>query len=427
MPESALTVNKYKKTLYEGDRIKVCFRDLVPEIPSTTFGSFGLYRYPAKFIPQVVAYVLNTYKKPDITILDPFAGCGTVGLVSRMYGFNYELWDLNPMLEILHRIAIMKPPKNIDVEELVSKITSYRKQFIPSWSKLSYWFPEEVLSYLANAWGFYHQLEDKEIQQLILIPLLKTTRLFSYNDEQRQKLSQSPIARKRVNTLLKGNWKFTFSQVILREIETAIRKLNEYQMLLFGQDMPQSVIRAGVDAIDFTRRNNIKNKWDFLITSPPYLQAQEYIRNSKLDLFWLGYSEDIIKQLSQNELPYRDVNSIPIYSHSYFRYRGVIKELHLKKMYDRYFNGVLGVLTSLASGVSQYLFLFVGPASVRSIRIPIDRIFIEHFTNLGWLHEATLVDLIPSRVMFRSSKNPATGLKDDRIRTECLVILRKNK
>jgi hypothetical protein len=405
----------------------ISFRELVSEIPSTTYGTFGLYRYPAKFIPHVIAYILNTYKRPKITILDPFAGCGTVGLVSRIYGFDYELWDLNPMLKILHSIAIMKPPKAINVEDLVSRISSNKRQFVPSWSKVSYWFPEEVLPLLSNVWGFYHQIEDKEIQKLILVPLLKVTRLFSYNDEQRQKLSQSPIARKRVASLLKGNWEFTFLQTISREIEVVIRKLNEYQQLLPSQDTPQAVVRAGVDVTEVAHGNDIKAHWDFLITSPPYLQAQEYIRNSKLDLFWLGYSEDTIKKLSQRELPYRDVDSIPIYSHNYFKYRSVIKEPHLLKMYERYFHGVLGTLTSLSSRVSQYLFLFVGPASVRSIRIPIDRIFAEHFTKLGWLHETTLIDLIPSRVMFRSSKNPATGLKDDRIRTERLVILKRRQ
>ena len=73
-----------QKNLPQGKMSKVCFRELIPEIPATTFGSFGLYRYPAKFIPQVIAYILKTYKKSKLTILDPFAGCGTTGLVSRI-------------------------------------------------------------------------------------------------------------------------------------------------------------------------------------------------------------------------------------------------------------------------------------------------------------------------------------------------------
>lgn len=38
----------------------VTFRNLAPDIPSTTHATFGLYKYPAKFIPQVIAYALKT-------------------------------------------------------------------------------------------------------------------------------------------------------------------------------------------------------------------------------------------------------------------------------------------------------------------------------------------------------------------------------
>jgi hypothetical protein len=45
----------------------VLFREIVNEIPSTTYATHGLYMYPAKFIPQVVRYVVN-FKSPQIHI-----------------------------------------------------------------------------------------------------------------------------------------------------------------------------------------------------------------------------------------------------------------------------------------------------------------------------------------------------------------------
>ncbi|MDZ4230932.1 MAG: hypothetical protein U1B77_03845, partial [Dehalococcoidales bacterium] len=56
----------------------VIFRELTPEIPSTTYATFGLYKYPAKFIPQVITYALTTYGRPGMSVIDPFAGYGTV-------------------------------------------------------------------------------------------------------------------------------------------------------------------------------------------------------------------------------------------------------------------------------------------------------------------------------------------------------------
>ena len=84
----------------EGKIEKISFRKTI-EFPSTTYATFGLYRYPAKFIPHVIAYTLKNYATPGMKVFDPFAGYGTVGVVSRIYGHDYEMWDLNPMLKVL--------------------------------------------------------------------------------------------------------------------------------------------------------------------------------------------------------------------------------------------------------------------------------------------------------------------------------------
>lgn len=95
------------------------------------------------------------------------------------------------------------------------------------------------------------------------------------------------------------------------------------------------------------------------------------------------------------------------------------------KIFDVYFWGVLGALTRLQEKISSYLFLFVGPATLRGRPVPIDDIFLQHFTSLGWAHEITLVDTIVARRMFFYNNNPATGLKDKRMRTESLVVLKR--
>ncbi len=401
----------------------ISFRNLGnTTIPTTTHSVFGIYRYPAKFIPQVISYIFTNYSKPRQTVLDPFAGCGTVGLVGRIHEQNYELWDLNPMLETLHNIATSKPPKPLDLDKLIHHITTHQGTFIPKWSNLSYWFPQETIEFLSKSWGFYHSLDNTPLKTLLTIPLLKTTRTFSYNDPQRQKLSKSPKSQKRIQSLLQQNWKELFFSKFKKEIEVLYQKLNTYQDLQ-PKDIEATVL-GGVDAIELSK--NCDKEWDLLITSPPYLQAQEYMRNAKLDLFWLGYSEDTIKQLGKKEIPYRDVSPLPIHSKTYLHYLNKIEEPHMRKVFERYFQGVLGqVLTPLSIRIHSHLFLFVGPAKIRNIPIPIDTIFSEHLTSLGWTHELTLIDTIESRVMFNSPTNPATGLEDNRMRTEHLVILRK--
>lgn len=400
-----------------GKNKKIAFRKMI-QFPSTTYATFGLYRYPAKFIPHVIAYVLENYAQPGMKVFDPFAGYGTVGVVCKIYGHDYELWDLNPLLEILHSIAVMKL-KEVETKDILQELASSREEFVPHWSRLGYWHPEEFFPLLYKAWGYYHSLTDKSLKLLLTIPLLKTTRYFSYDDAQRQKLSKSLKSQKRVSSILSSDWRKKFLQMLEQDLARVMNGIREYQTL--SPKNTKAIIKGGVDSI----RVNLKEKKDILITSPPYLQSQEYIRQAKLDLFWLGYSEEKIKELSKLEIPYGNIEPCPIYSETFSECENRIKEKHIRKAFDRYFWGVLGSLTRLQEKILSYLFLFVGHTSTRGRAIPIDKIFIEHFTELGWKHEVTLIDTIVSRRLFSYRVNPATGIKDMGTPVENLVVLKK--
>ena len=72
------------------------------------------------------------------------------------------------------------------------------------------------------------------------------------------------------------------------------------------------------------------------------------------------------------------------------------------------------------------MFIFVGPAKVRNKKIPIHQIIIEHMENSeDWRYEKTYIDKIVSRVMFSTKKNPATGIEDQRMDKEYLVVLKR--
>jgi hypothetical protein len=401
------------------NKVPILFRNTIPEIPSTTYGTFAIYKYPAKFIPQVIAYVLKRYAKPGMKIFDPFAGYGTVGIVSRVYGYDYELWDLNPIISIIHDTAVMKNPK-ANLQELMKEIKNSKEEFIPKWSNLNYWFPDEFIPILSRSWGFAHSLTD-ETKYILLIPLINVTRYFSYADEKVHKLYKSNYSRKKINELLKKDWKSQFYDMLQKEIYKLLKKVWEYNCL-----NPKQVnykIKAGIDTLSAKLEEDV----NILITSPPYLQAQEYIRSTKLELFWLGYEESYIKGLSKKEIPYRTVPEIKIHSEKYYEFREKIKEKHLKTLYDRYFHSILGIFSNLGKRVTDYMCIFVGPAKIRTMPIPIDDIIIEHLKEFGWEHEVTFVDKIVSRVMFETDINPASGEKDNRIKTEHLVVLKKKR
>ncbi|MGV9170451.1 MAG: hypothetical protein ACOC38_10995 [Promethearchaeia archaeon] len=401
-----------------GEVLEVSLRELV-DLPSTSYATFGIYKYPAKFIPQIPVYVLERYAEDDMTVFDPFAGCGTTGLVSRLYGLEYELWDLNPILDLLHRVAIA-PPQSYNVDDLINRLSVHETYYHPEWANFDYWFAEPFKEFLKHVWGSYHEINDTNKKELLAVPLLNVSRYFSYDDMGRMKLSKSPKSEERVENILKKNWKALFYSMLKKEITDLLERQEEYHT--FNPRDVDSIIHAGIDSLNY----DLGQSKDILVTSPPYMQSQEYMRQAKMDLFWLGYSDEDVRILSRKEIPYRDISETDIYSQTYKRMRRGVQEDHIQDVYDNYFRGVTMALQRLSEDINSFLFFFVGRPSMRGRPVPIDEILTEHFTELGWVHKGTLVDTIVSRRMFSYGVNPATNMKDNRSSRESLVVLKRN-
>ena len=397
---------------------RVFFRRLVSSIPSTTYATHGLYMYPAKFIPHVVRFALEKYSVEGDWVFDPFAGYGTVAIEASLTGRNFIVWDLNPMLSLLVKASLYRD--RVSLEDLYVDF-DYATIYMPEWSNLDYWHPREFLEPLSKAWGYYHHAVSGKLKPLIAIPLLKVTRRFSYSDERIAKLYRSRRAREKVAELLQRNYRDLMRRMYLSEARRLVSKIRDFQSR--SPRIVEGVVEAGVDSLSKRLGRRVK----LLVTSPPYLQAQEYIRSFKLELFWLGYSEEEIRSLARREIPYREPPEVRVESRSYWEYRRRIEKLgnhKLLRIYDSYFKSLVLFLNNNHRMIDR-MAIFVGPVKIRGTRIPIDRILREHLESLGWRHVETLVDTIVSRRLFKTKVNPATGLMDERTPTEHLIILER--
>lgn len=175
---------------------------------------------------------------------------------------------------------------------------------------------------------------------------------------------------------------------------------------------------AGVDSSKFQMDRQV----DALITSPPYLQAQEYIRTSKLDLYWLGYTDDQIKKISKLEISYRKADRI-INTPSLNIIREKIKNKKLLNILNSYFDHTIASLENNMKLLKQNgkACIFVGNPKIDGIEIETWRIFTEYFTEKEYKFEIVFEDEIKTRQLFgnRKNKNP-NGMK-----SEFLLILSK--
>jgi len=417
-------------------RYEVLFRELVP-LKSTTYVTHGLYMYPAKFIPQVVRYSIEKYTDFNDWVFDPFAGYGTVAIEASITGRNVILWDLNPITEVLALASLYR--WDISIRDLELN-WEYDKPFHPRWENILYWYPREFYDALTKVWGYWHNevygkaksLEELSKAYLIAVPLLKVTRFFSFSDEKIAKLYKSKYAEEKVRELLLSDWRNKMIRMFWSYVEEVVNKVREY--VSYNPKNIEIIIKTSkridsrleiFDAIKARLNRDVK----LLITSPPYLQAQEYIRSFKLELAWLGYTGLDLKVLTSHEIPYNNPPYINIYSRLFNEIRREIMRLNHRKLlqiFDAYFYSLVNFLNNNYDRI-DVMAIFVGPVKVRNIRIPIDEILREHLETLGFKHEETLIDKIVARRLFKVRVNPATGLIDERTPTEHLLIMRRRR
>jgi len=391
----------------------VSFRNLVPEIPSTTYASHGMYYYPARFIPQVVRWSIEKYTSPGDWIIDPFAGSGTVCVEAQITNRHSVNLDLSPMLEHLVAAKTFRDGSWEEIRSISERVIGSHRSYTPIWSRIQYWHPKEFLAVLSKMWGGYYE----NPHPLVLIALLRTTKQFSYADDTVPKLFKSRDKTLAVRHVLTTDYQMAIRDFFMAALRESYESSRSFQKYYRGGEM------TAKGNIDLLTHEFDDRQYRLLVTSPPYGIAHEYIRSVKLELAWLGYSDRQITELINREIPYnRNPPSIEISSRA-FRSAFAKVESHVAKHCNTYFRSVLFALEKVmrklqAGGIAA---IFVGNATFSGVEFPFHQIFREHLGSRGFTYERLLVDRIKGRRLFRGRQNPSPN----GISSEYLLVLKK--
>jgi hypothetical protein len=118
--------------------------------------------YIGKLRPNLIRELIQSHTKPRDTILDPFAGAGTVSVESLILGRNTIANDINPYATALIKAKLSPPNSLEEALDRADYYLDYLKREIDSYS-----FPE------TPGWvrSFFHPTTLKEI--IILSKLLR--------------------------------------------------------------------------------------------------------------------------------------------------------------------------------------------------------------------------------------------------------------
>lgn len=408
----------------------VSFREKVGEIKSTTYLTHSLYYHPAKFIPQIVRFCLDEYCKKEGVVLDPFAGSGTMGVEASTQGYESYMFDINPLLDFFYPLKIPsftreEWKKNYnEAEEFLKEVLSRQPKKVNEINdNIDYWYPKKLYTYFCRIWTNFHELKDQKnmiSKNAVALVLFKISKYFSFAEHSMPKLFISK--RKRIfiekklteNSLFEQIEKTAFST--LKNVKKSVDNLIE-----LGGKLKKAKYFAGVDSSEF----NFKKipELDCIITSPPYLQAQEYIRTFKLEMMWMGIPQEEIKEFMSKEIPFREAPA-RIQGNYINELRERIGRKDLLKLYDSYFWFTIRTLENVSNRLNKKgkLCVLIGNPKMKGIEVEIWKVIYEYFVNqLGFKFVELYDDKIVSRKLFkgRNNQNPE-GMK-----SEYLLILEK--
>lgn len=282
---------------------KYNFRSLMrEEIPKMDYLSHNIHPYTAKLIPQIPRYFMKKYMARNSLIFDPFCGSGTSLLEAICQKGDAVGIDLNPLAVLISRVKTTP----IDTDDLRLSIDLVKNELKKKCHTLkvefpnkNYWFCREAQEELSKIRGTLEHLSsslDKRIQRFLSVCFSSVIRKSSYADPRIAKVYKS----KRVHKKIKNGWVPTPIKYFSESLDRNIRRVESLTETL-GSDSSSAQVLQG-DARNSSRilmENGIE-KADFVITSPPYINAQDYYRSYKLEIWWLGLTTpEELRQLNK--------------------------------------------------------------------------------------------------------------------------------
>jgi site-specific DNA-methyltransferase (cytosine-N4-specific) len=253
---------------------------------STTYFTHGFHPYPAKYTPQLVKRYLSSFCKQGHTILDPFCGSGTTAVEGAINGINVVGIDLNPIACIMSKAKSNRYDDTDirfadmiikQIKELDSGVSA--NAAIPEFPNRSHWFQDNVCVELANIKAKINTVENGKVKDLLLCAFSKIIVKVSNQDSEVRYTAKN-----------KNHPDGTAYKLFIETLSNYIYilKSSEYSI------SAQTEIFNG-DALPELKHFG-DNRFDFVITSPPYINTFDYYLYNKLRMFWLDYDHKVVRQ-----------------------------------------------------------------------------------------------------------------------------------
>lgn len=358
------------------------------------------YPYLEGYSPDFVRHIIEKYVGDKATVIyDPFGGVGTTPIAASELGYQSFYSEVNPLLQFLTRVK--SKSRGLSNRK---KIISHLERELPNIkpSVLAQTEDQELLKTYSEAFG-----NSKFFTASVLSSILKTrsylNKLYFDNILVSELITVAVLASLIENSLLKrqGDLRFRRGKEIneLRKtdyfisIESNLKRIINDLKVVEPSPFP-TLLTEDARSIGNLPFLGI----DAVITSPPYLNGTNYFRNTKVELWFLGYLKNQANLRNYRRLAVTaGINDVSLTESKYVinrRLRRVLSQLQdnaydkrIPKMVHDYFADMHTIFGNIKKQLNPgaVLAIDLGDSIYGGVHVKTDEILVSVLENLGYI------------------------------------------
>jgi len=381
----------------------------------------GIHKYPAKFIPHIPRWAILKYTKEKDYVLDPFMGCGTTLLEAKILGRNAYGLEISELAKLITKVKItsLSHKKLMELnKELIKEINNIKiKNTIIIPNNIDRWFRKRSIRELAIIKNAISKVKSPKYRKFYFVIFSSIIRKISKAESQSQKVYiSSRYPKKYINAI----------DVFSKELKKGTLALSE-----FTEEIKNKSTKANIINKDAKKINLSNNSIDLAITSPPYINAINYINIHKLEYAWLSLNDS--KKIKKADKAQFGTEKIyyPEYlnklNSEFPKINKLINDLYKKSkkhsyIVSKYFLDMeesFKEIHRVLKKNSTYC-MAIGNNKIKGIEIPNYKILIEIANNVGFEFDNIFSYVIKNRIL----RIPRNGRGGD-INIDNIIVFKK--
>jgi len=273
------------------------------------------FKYKEGFSKRLVKFYLDKYHPEPGHVLDPFAGAGATLFAAKELGWHSTGIELLPVgiFAIEARLASEK----IDVEEFVGTMRNFWESFDKNKTPTERLrnipitrgaYPEENERLLNLYLEHCNTISNKDVRTLFMFAAFSILEEISYTRKDGQYLRWDYRANRSWGKIKFDKGKiYSFQEAIEKKLNHIKQDLDPVVNLeLFSNANTNGNRSPSLNIIQDSSLEALPalndNSFDFIITSPPYCNRYDYTRTYALELVFLQYDNEAVRNLRQTML-----------------------------------------------------------------------------------------------------------------------------